>query len=199
MERTSSVKLGEQFRPSPQLKSLYRTYFTLILVVAIPPWFIPLLVKAPPSAVLGALIPVIVVPSIVLYWIPRFYETISYVLNESEVVWRRGVWFKNTGVVPYNRITNVDIVQGPVSRRLGTGALKIQTAGYSANKSSAEIRLEGIEDFEELRETIMDMVRGKPPQAVETYDRGKDLSAEILDEVRNIRKLIETQIQRSGD
>ena len=171
----------------------------LILVVAIPPWFVPLLVTAPVGAVLGALIPIFVVPAIFLYWIPRFYDTISYVLTESEIVWRRGVWFRNTGVVPYNRVTNVDIVQGPLSRRLGIGALKIQTAGYSANKSSAEIRLEGIEDFEELREMIMDMVRGRGPEAVETYGPKGEMSAEILSEIRSIRKLLESQILKDRE
>ncbi|MEM2082887.1 MAG: PH domain-containing protein [Nitrososphaerota archaeon] len=33
-----------------------------------------------------------------------------YKLTEDEIIWKRGVWFKSTGIVPYNRITNIDVV-----------------------------------------------------------------------------------------
>lgn len=198
MERTASVKLGEEFRPSTQLKTLYRTYLAVIFPVVVLPWYIPLVVKGPLAAILGVLIPVAVVLIFLLYWIPKFYDTISYVLTENEIVWRRGVWFKNTGIVPYNRITNVDIAQGPISRKLGIAALKLQTAGYSGQEK-AEIKLEGIEDFEELRESIMDFVRGKKPQAVETYTGEESINTKILSELVRIRELVENIIGKVGE
>lgn len=198
MERTASVKLGEEFRPSMQLKTLYRTYLAVIFPVVVLPWYIPLVVKGPLAAILGVLIPVAVVLIFLLYWIPKFYDTISYVLTENEIVWRRGVWFKNTGIVPYNRITNVDIAQGPISRKLGIAALKLQTAGYSGQEK-AEIKLEGIEDFEELRESIMDFVRGKKPQAVETYTGEESINTKILSELVRIRELVENIIGKVGE
>ena len=42
---------------------------------------------------------------------------------------------------------------------LGIAALKIQTAGYSGQQTRAEMRIEGMEHFEELRELIMEFVR----------------------------------------
>ncbi len=113
-----------------------------------------------------------------------------YKLTDNEVVWRRGVWFKNTGIVPYNRITNIDIAQGPISRMLGIASLKIQTASYSApSGGKAEIKIEGLGQFEELRELIMGFVRGKKPVAVETYE--EDINSKILDELVKIRKSLE--------
>ena len=104
--------------------------------------------------------------------------------------WRRGVWFKKTGIVPYNRITNVDIGQGPISRILEIASLKIQTAGYSAtgHGTSAEIKIDGVEQFEEIRELIMEYVRGKKPVAVETYE--EDINVKILNELVKIRELL---------
>ena len=77
------------------------------------------------------------------------------------------MWFRGTGIVPYNRITNVDIVQGPLIRIFKISSLKVQTSGYSGQKT-AEIRLEGIEDPEPLRAMIMDFVRGDGPVAAVT-------------------------------
>ena len=71
-------------------------------------------------------------------WAPLYYKSVVYHLNDTEMTWKRGVFFRKTGIVPYNRITNVDIVQGPVMRLFGISHLKIETAGGGASKSSAE-------------------------------------------------------------
>ncbi len=198
MDGVVPVKLGEKFKPSAQLKTLYKTYLGIIFPIVFLPWYVPLLIKGPVVAIFGVLIPVVIVVAFLLYWIPRFYSTISYVLTENEIVWRRGVWFKNTGIVPYNRITNVDIAQGPISRNLGIAALKLQTAGYSGQEK-AEIKLEGIEDFEQLREFIMNFVRGRTPQAVESYAGEEDTNAKILKELTRIRELVENVMGKVGE
>jgi membrane protein YdbS with pleckstrin-like domain len=118
-----------------------------------------------------------------------------YKLTENEIVWRRGVWFKSTGIVPYNRITNIDITQGPFSRKLGIAALKIQTAGYSGQQARAEIRIEGMEKFEELKELVMGFVKGKKPVAVETYEE-ENIDLKILNELIKIRELLEKSSEK---
>lgn len=85
-----------------------------------------------------------------------------YELREDEMSWRRGVWFRKTGIVPYNRITNIDIRQGLVTWALGISMLSVQTAGYSG-QAVPEIRIEGIEHAEELRELIRFLVRQPGP------------------------------------
>ena len=127
-------------------------------------------------------------------WAPLYYKSVVYHLNDTEMTWKRGVFFRKTGIVPYNRITNVDIVQGPVMRLFGISHLKIETAGGGASKSSAEIQLEGISDPEPLRQLIMDFVRGQKPVAAATgteyKSRNADLQA-LLEEVAAIRRLLE--------
>jgi membrane protein YdbS with pleckstrin-like domain len=186
-----NVKLGKDFRPAPQLRSLYYFYFFGAIIFGILTWMIPVAVFAPwyVTAILGA--PVLLILLFTLYWIPKYYQTIIYRITGSEIVWRRGVWFKNTGIVPFNRITNVDIIQGPVSRHYGVGTLKIQTAGYAgANQRSSEIRLDGIEQFEEMREFLMKFVRGKKPVAVEAYEE-EAAGTDAVKELVKIRKLLE--------
>ncbi len=196
MKSVLKTKVGEEFRPAQQFKSLYYIYLILGTLFGILSWCIPLVYfigqasdNAPFVVTFFILVPLLSFLISVAYWIPKYYDTMLYKLTDNEVVWRRGVWFKKTGIVPYNRITNIDIVQGPISRMLGIASLKIQTAGYSApSGGKAEIRIEGMEQFEELRELIMGFVRGKKPVAVETYE--EDINSKILDELVKIRKLL---------
>jgi len=196
MEKTLKMKIGEEFKPALQLKKLYYIYFISIAVIFIFPWLIPLLLLGAPMINLLISVPILIILIFTAYWIQKYYVSMIYKLTGDEMIWRRGVWFKKTGVVPYNRITNIDIAQGPVSRKLGIASLKIQTAGYSAPTSrSSEIKIEGMEDFEELRELIMRFVRGRKPVAVETYDE-EDQESKVLNELVKIRKLLEKSPRR---
>lgn len=188
-------KLNEEFKPAPQFKRLYFIYLFLLAPVVIFTWFIPVYVFAPFFVLMivsiVVLLPILIILAFTMYWIPKYYDTIFYKLSNSEMMWSRGIWFKKTGIVPYNRITNIDISQGPVSRNLRIASLKIQTAGYSAPSGhAAEIRIEGIEQFEELRELIMEFVRGKKPVSVETFEE-ENMNQKILEEIIKIRELIE--------
>lgn len=136
----------------------------------------------------------------VLIWVPLYYKSIVYHLNDTEMSWKRGVWFKKTGIVPYNRITNVDISQGPVMRLFKISNLQIQTAGNSGGKAGSEISIIGVEDAEPLRAFIMDFVRGTAPVTAVTGgdDKAPPLSSastadlsQLLSEVEKIRKLLE--------
>lgn len=186
------AKLGEDFRPAPQFRSLLYFYFAGVVLPLIFILLVPLILA---SYVVFAFVgfPALLLILFVSYWISKYYNTIIYRITSSEIVWRRGVWFKNTGIVPFNRITNVDIIQGPVSRHFGIASLKIQTAGYSGpNQRSSEIRLDGIEQFEDMREFIMKFVRGKKPVAVEAFeDEPSGADTDVVRELVKIRKLLE--------
>ena len=140
----------------------------------------------------------------VLGWVHLYYKSVVYHLNETEMTWKRGVWFRKTGIVPYNRITNIDISQGPVMRLFSISNLQIQTAGSSGNKAMSEISIIGMEDAEPLRAFIMDFVRGTPPVSAVTGSgetepvrtgTARELSGaemtKLIEEVVAIRKLLE--------
>jgi len=62
---------------------------------------------------------ILLVPVVVFFVrVRQHYRSMWYELREDEISWKRGVWFQTTSVVPYNRITNPDIKQGPVRRVL---------------------------------------------------------------------------------
>lgn len=134
----------------------------------------------------------------VCIWAHLYYKTVVYHMNDTEIIWKRGVLFRQTGIVPYNRITNVDIVQGPIMRIFGVHNLKIDTAAGSSSPK-AEIRLEGMDDPEPLRALIMSYVRGTAPSAgavgagyVPETQAAPDMQA-LIAEVRAIRTMLESQ------
>lgn len=189
---SDEIAIGRGFGPAPALKPYYFISLAIALALLVAFLILPLAVAGAPLEVMLAA--VLVTAAVVLFvaaWIPMYYRSILYHLTPTEMTWRRGVWFRQTGIVPYNRITNVDIVQGPVMRLFGISDLRVQTAGYSA-QAQAELKLVGIEEPEPLREVIMAQVRGGPPVAAvtggaETVEEGGDVIAEL----RAIRRLLE--------
>ncbi len=185
---------GKKFKPSEKLKTDYFLNLILILFIFILPWYIPILIFT--DLISSVITTVIIAPIILfaLFWIPKYYGTIEYHPTEDEISWKRGVWFQKTGVVSYNRITNVDITQGPIQRYLGISDIKIQTAGYSAQSgSSAELKIIGVENPDQIKEFIIDMVRGRKPTSVESYEGEEDTESKILSELVKIRKILEKE------
>ena len=201
------MKIGERFKPHPNLKKVYGVYLLLVSV--------PILVAAviPPLAVfmfeprlwrevwVFTFIPLIVALAaigFVAYWIPKYYDSISYALEKDEVAVERGVWWKMKQVVPYSRVMSVDVIQGPISRRFGIGSVHVHTAGYTGpaggsagpGTRGAEATIWGIPNFTEVRDTMISVVRGRPLfGAPETITR--EIELEILEELKKIRKAIE--------
>jgi membrane protein YdbS with pleckstrin-like domain len=203
MVRVVAVKVGVEFKPNASMKSIYRIYFVLILLVGFLSWIAPisvyvLLFESEFALILGLLIPLLVSWVFVVYWIQRYYESVTYLLTESEIVVTQGVWFRSKSIVPYNRVTNVEIHQGPVSRRFNVGTVSIQTAGYSKPSSSmgrgAEAEIVYIENFEKLKDTIRSFLGKTRPVAVEaeqeTVPTG-NIDNQILDELKKIRRALE--------
>ncbi|WJI10343.1 PH domain-containing protein [Methanobacterium sp. CWC-01] len=189
-----SWKLGEDFQPAPQFRTLYFIYLALLVIVGILIGILPAYLFGPPILSLIFVISFLAVVFFTVYWIPKYYGTIRYKLDQEEVEWHRGVWFKNTGIVPYNRITNVDISQGPISRFLGIGTVKIQTAGYSnpnqAWGNPSEITIQGVVEFESLRNILIGFVRGRKPLAVQTFPEEPGDGNQILEELVEIKELL---------
>jgi len=199
------MAVEKEFGAGPKLKRLFQTYLALVVIGCFIWWMIPVVVLAFLSetwigivASLSSFTPLFVAVAIVMYWIPKFHSSIKYVLEDDEIIVTKGVWWKTKSVVPYNRITNINIYQGPISRYYGLGKLSIQTAGFSGVSSSghrtAEAEIFGIENFEEIKDIVMNFVKGLKPRAVEAEAEvrpSEDVNDQILQELRRIRKAVE--------
>ena len=196
----------KEFGADSELKMLYLVYFAIVIVGGFLWWMVPVVVFVGFSfemwigvaVALLCFVPILVAAGVTLYWIPRFCSSITYTLEDDKITVTKGVWWKTKSFVPYNRITNINIYQGPISRRFGLGKLSIQTAGFSGTSSSgakvAEAVVFGVKNFEEIKDVIINFVRGMKPEAIEAeaeVEPSKNLNQQILAELRKIRKAIE--------
>jgi len=196
----------KEFGADSELKSLYLVYLGIVLLGGFLWWMIPVVVFVVLSfemwvgvvVALSCFVPLLIATGITLYWVPKFYSSITYVLEDDKITVTRGVWWKTKSFVPYNRITNINIYQGPISRRFGLGRLSIQTAGFSGTSSSgakvAEAVIFGVKNFEEIKDVIINFVKGMKPEAIEAEAETKptkDTNQQILAELRKIRKAVE--------
>lgn len=199
MTLDSLFPIGKAFKPAESFVQWYILDYFLILVFLAFVAFLPAVIGSGlDPLVLGAIVLIVgFVSAFYIAWTRLYYASMEYELRHDEITWKRGVWFRRTGIVPYNRITNLDLVQGPVMRYLGISSLAIQTAGYSGQAVS-EIRIEAIEKAEELREIIRSQVRrsarsddgtGNAPATTASQIAGND--ERIVTELVAIRKLLE--------
>lgn len=202
------LKVDEEFRPHVDVKKLYYSYLTIGVILLGLIWIIPAVVAAllvlplaQASAITVALLfPLLVVVSVTAFWIQKYYSSITYILTNDEIVVERGVWWKRKSFVPYNRITNISVVQGPIARRFGLGTVRVQTAGFSGGGSAggrvAEAVILGVKNFEEIRNVIMSFVKRVRPVAVEAEAEApapRGVDQQILNELRRIRDALESK------
>lgn len=186
--------VNEWFQPE-KLARLYRIYAA---IAAIPSLvfvaFIAVVANPFTGYVLGGIW--LVVFAFVAWWTGAFAETATYRLTDNDVEYRRGVWWKKQSDIPYDRITNVDTNEGPVQRLVGVGSVDLHTAGYAA-QTGAELTINGVTDYEPIKEQILAKVRERQPVATEGAPTQTHLtereepSSAVLDELRRIRHLLE--------
>jgi hypothetical protein len=199
------VTIIKEFGADPDLKKLYQIYLAIVLIGGFLWWMIPVVafvmlswIEIGVFVALAVFIPIIAFASFTLHWIPKYHSSITYLLEDDKITVTKGVWWKTKGFVPYNRITNINIYQGPISRHFGLGKLSIQTAGFSGTSSAggkvAEAVILGIKNFEEVKDVVINFVKGMKPEAVEAEAEVKPpkyVNEQILSELRKIRKAVE--------
>jgi membrane protein YdbS with pleckstrin-like domain len=202
------LKVDEGFRPHVDVKKLYYSYLTIGGFLFGLSWIVPAVVAALlvlPLAqafaiMVALLLPLLVVVCFTAFWIQKYYSSITYILTNDEIVVEKGVWWKRKSYVPYNRTTNISVVQGPIARRLGLGTVRVQTAGFSGGGSAggrvAEAVILGVKNFEEIRNVIIGFVKRVRPVAVEAEAEApapRGVDQQILNELRRIRKALESK------
>ena len=139
---------------------------------------------------------------LILIWMPAFYKSLGYAIESDCVRMEKGVFWKKNVTVPFTKITNVDVTQGPLQRVFNIGTIKVQTAGAGgAQGARAELVLIGVRQLEGLKETIMERVRGyKPSKTDEVQERvSKENVSEILERILRELTAIRELLGRRGD
>jgi uncharacterized membrane protein YdbT with pleckstrin-like domain len=113
------------------------------------------------------------------------------------------VFWKRFATVPYHKITNVDITQGPLQRKYNVGTIHCQTAGAGGQQgATAELKMEGIRDLEGVKEAILQraLISAGTTAQVTTREAEEVASSDrlsgMLKELTAIRELLEKQAAR---
>ena len=142
----------------------------------------------------------LIVMSLILLWIPAFFRSLEYVVDNDSVKAKVGVFWKKRVTVPYTKITNIDVTQGPLQRIFEIGTIHVQTAGAGGTQGAqAELKLLGVRNLEDVKDAIMARVRGytisRPEQVKEKVPEESDLKIfrRMLEELTAIRELLQNK------
>jgi putative membrane protein len=124
------------------------------------------------------------------------YRTMQYVVEAEGITMRWGILFRREVSLTYARIQDIHLSSNFVERWLGLAKVQVQTASGSA---SAEMTIEGLPQFEEIRDFLYARMRGArdhaavaaPAAAGEPGGAGMEeltgILREIAQEVRALR------------
>lgn len=145
-------------KPDPNLKKIwYLCWSVFFVILAVGDYLLIALVKEPDARlVLGIIVSaMVVVCLLVLPYIPAYFRSLEYRIEDEAVTGRKGVFWTKVSTVPYAKITNIDVTQGPLQRKYGIGNIHCQTAGFGgAQGSKAELVFMGIRDLEGIKTEI---------------------------------------------
>lgn len=105
---------------------------------------------------LSSLVVLPLFPIVAPFWWFR-YSTMRYKFTDDGISMRWGILFRREIIVNYARIQDIHLRSNFVERWLGLARILVQTASGSA---SAEMTIEGIKEFEQLRDFLYARMRG---------------------------------------
>lgn len=125
----------------------------------------------------------------------RYFDYHSLTLYADRIEFRSGVFNRRETDVPLERITDVAVVQGPLSRRFGFAGITVETAGQT--RMQGTVKLDALVNANEFREAVLKqrgLVSGKVPAAASAApvssasSPGGDVFQEMRDLLRKIEK-----------
>jgi len=188
-----------KLKPEKELKTLWIMTWAFSLILGI--LFLAAITAAVSLWIVGiSIFGWIIIMIFVIIWIPAAFNALEYYIDDEGVKMRCGVVWKKQVTVPYSKITNVDITQGPMQRYYNIGTIHVQTAGASGKQGErAELKINGIKELEEVRDTIIKKVKDSTylaGRAGELKEGGLSVEKasvfeDMLRELKEIKKLIE--------
>ncbi len=121
------------------------------------------------------------------------YRTMQYVVEEEGITMRWGILFRREVSLTYARIQDIHLSSNFVERWLGLAKVQVQTASGSA---SAEMTIEGLPQFEEIRDFLYARMRGaRDHAAVAGPVAAGELGAAGMEELTGILREIASEVR----
>ena len=106
-------------------------------------------------------------PAFPIVVLPLFfkYHTMRYKFTDDGISMKWGILFRRETIVNYARIQDIHLRSNIVERWFGLARILIQTA---SGNQSAELTIEGIKEFETLRDYLYTRMRGVKDKHIST-------------------------------
>jgi putative membrane protein len=126
------------------------------------------------------------------------FHTLRYRFDDEGVSAAWGILFKREIYLTYKRIQDIHVKRNVFERWLGIGTVEVQTASGSAG---AELSLEGMGDYEAVRDYLYRRMRGQAEEPVSGGAEHGAASSELVALLRGIRTELEgarAALERGG-
>tara|TARA_B100001059_G_scaffold150968_1_gene150820 strand:- start:71 stop:616 length:546 start_codon:yes stop_codon:yes gene_type:complete len=148
---------------------------------------ISLFIVTIPITLIVALVYKIVLSRVIASW--------DCVLMTRSLNVKKGVFNKIEKTVPLEKITDLQMVQGPIMRMFSLHRISVETAGQSGPGSL--ISLIGIKDTEAFRKEVLeqrDRMTGTSPKTSDSEEG--DVLTEIRDSMARMERLVEKMVEQ---
>ena len=138
------------------------------------------------------LIPPVLPILLLVFWFR--YHTMRYKFTDEGISMSWGILFRRQVIINYARIQDIHLRSNIVERWLGLARVLVQTASGSAG---AEMTLEGLKEFEAVRDFLYSKMRGVKDPAHKSSPSGATpvQTAELAAALREVaRELRETRL-----
>jgi len=140
-------------------------------------------------------------------FVPLFfkYHTLRYSFDDEGINAKWGILFRKEIYLTYRRIQDIHVSRNLFERWLGIGKVEVQTASGS---SSAELVIEGMQDYDAVRDFLYARMRGARGETTKTDSDAPATGAgeaeligllrEIKGELEGTRRALETRSSGPG-
>lgn len=102
-------------------------------------------------------IPLLIVYLLIGRWIiERHLQNLGCVLTERTLEIKKGILNKTESTIPLEKITDLQMFQGPIMRHFGLRGFKVETAGQSSGPGGSLVNIIGIVDAVEFRRAVLE-------------------------------------------
>ncbi len=149
---------------------------------------------------------VVTIPLAILYviiarmFIDKYLENMSCTLTERTLDIKKGIFNKTESTIPLEKITDLQLFQGPIMRHFGLHGFKVETAGQSSPTGGSLVNIIGIVDTKDFRKAVLEQrdraaTGSTPAPAIAQQTQPAPIddaqTAELLTEIRDSLHRIE--------
>ncbi len=149
------------------------------------------------------LLPIVIPLGFVL--IQKYIDNLSCVLTTRTLEIKKGVLSRSESTIPLEKITDLQLYQGPIMRALNLQGFKVETAGQSAGPGGSLVNIVGITDCRDFREAVLaqrdarEERRNTSAPATTPSPQPTDDQTKILHDIHHTLKRIEQKLTHRID